>query len=37
MKTGTDKYEQLKKKGNKINVKIKTNKKRMTMLKEMMR
>jgi hypothetical protein len=30
MKTDTDKYEQMKKKGNKINVKIKTNKKRMT-------
>jgi hypothetical protein len=30
MKTDTDKYEQMKKKGNKINVKIKANKKRMT-------
>ena len=39
MKTDTDKYGQMKKKGNKMNVKIKKNKKRndIAMLKEMRR
>ncbi len=37
MKTDTDKYEQMKKKGNKKNVKIKEKKNDIAMLKEMRR